>query len=73
MAATTPELCRHGAGIEVGSSSAIGVAELSASSTKEGSSPEHGRLNSELDGSIVAWSPAVNGPEEFLQVSGGQI
>ena len=61
-------MCDFDMGLEIEAASTNSVSTFSASSTREGSSPDFGRLNYEEEGRPVAWQPAQDIPDEYLQV-----
>ncbi|XP_076800960.1 uncharacterized protein LOC143445613 isoform X3 [Clavelina lepadiformis] len=66
---TTPDMCDHEMGLAVGASNPIASPMLTASSTKEGSSTEDGRLNRNENAHPQAWEPEIEMGDQYLQVT----
>ena len=61
-------MCDHEMGLAVGASNPIASPMLTASSTKEGSSTEDGRLNRNENAHPQAWEPEIEMGDQYLQV-----
>ena len=61
-------MCDHEMGLAVGASNPIASPVLTASSTKEGSSIEDGRLNKNENAHPQAWEPEIEMGDQYLQV-----
>ena len=68
MPSTTPDMCDHEMGLAVGAGNPIASPVLTASSTKEGSSTEDGRINYDDNADHMSWAPFLDIGGQYLQV-----